>query len=54
VPGAGGGADRSGQSPLLALRLLAALHLGKLATAGAAQLPPLRRPLLLVPLQEKC
>ena len=48
VPGEGGRTDAPGPAPL-ALRPLAAVPVGQLAAAGAAQLPPLWWPLLLVP-----
>jgi hypothetical protein len=47
VPRPRGRADGEGRGPLLALRLLAPLHLGQLAAAGGPELFPVRgRPVL--------
>src|SRR5262249_22070058 len=48
VPGQGGREDGPGRGPLLALRALASVSLGELATPGAAELPPVRITMLLV------
>jgi hypothetical protein len=48
VQGEGGCSLRPGQGTLLALRPLATVQLGVLATTGAAELPPLRGGVLLV------
>ena len=49
MPGPRRGPHGEGRRPLLALRPLAPVPVGQLAAAGAAQLPPLWWPLLLVP-----